>query len=742
MYANHTQKYIFYSILVLIFAIAWLIQSSLLMNVDVSWLLEASKRMLAGGNYTNDYFENNPPWILYFNIPPILLSKFLLLKIAYSLRVYIFFLTIVSLILSYHLLQRIFINEDAYIIRFLMIVLAILFLIIPVSNFGQREHLLFVLTMPYFLLMTLRIKEHRINTYLALGVGYLAGLAFLLKPYFFIPLLLNESYYLLKKKRILACLRTELITILSLLLIYTLLIFIRHNDYLHLITPFALRWCYFGTKQPWSMMFNNLQSLFCCLPILFCIATHENNHYKDFTIIMALALIGYFLSFLIQRVCWFYHLLPAFCMASFIYLFVFCIFVNSVNKIKYTYILSALFGLILLMTLSKVLPTLNYYFIFRPVVYFCLVTIVFSMILYLNPCNLCRTLFDNICILLLSILISLLCHLAIKKSVYWQNLAFVMIYFIQIISFSLLVPGKFRYKARYAFITILCFLILFLPYYNTLSRLIYTHKNDKAYQKLTAFLDNHASNQAVYFFTTNISDAFPVIPNSQSISGSRFSFFWSLPGLVKQSFLPMDFKHHAQLLKDKNFLIDMIVDDIENNKPKLVFIDSLNHKNSMLNIDNVQDKLVINYISFNYLDYFSNNKRFSDTWKNFHYLNTISWSSRLHINPFAYSIKLTYLHPPQSKDIKSDILYLYLRNNDVVEVALRDDYKLINKIVMKANDGELNQEQLNSIKRRLIKGKGHLSNTNRRAVFLWLSRQYFVYPLYKFQVYERNINLT
>ena len=41
-----------------IFIGGWLIQQAILFNCDVAWLSEASKRMLHGGTYLNDFFEN------------------------------------------------------------------------------------------------------------------------------------------------------------------------------------------------------------------------------------------------------------------------------------------------------------------------------------------------------------------------------------------------------------------------------------------------------------------------------------------------------------------------------------------------------------------------------------------------------------------------------------------------------------------------------------------------------------
>ncbi len=58
-----------------IFLFAWKLQSALFLNYDVSWLMHASERLLAGGTYSRDFFETNPPLILYLYLPPVIFSK-------------------------------------------------------------------------------------------------------------------------------------------------------------------------------------------------------------------------------------------------------------------------------------------------------------------------------------------------------------------------------------------------------------------------------------------------------------------------------------------------------------------------------------------------------------------------------------------------------------------------------------------------------------------------------------------
>lgn len=166
---------------------AWNIQSDLLLNLDVSWFLEAAKRLLGGGTYSKDFFENNPPWIIYFSILPVLLGKLFSIKTTLSMKLFVFTLSFISLGFSNYFLKNIFCGERLFFIRFLLIVvLATLFLIVPMRDFGQREHLLFILTMPYFLMMAQHLEGKPVPFFIAIIVGLLAGCVFFVKAVFFV----------------------------------------------------------------------------------------------------------------------------------------------------------------------------------------------------------------------------------------------------------------------------------------------------------------------------------------------------------------------------------------------------------------------------------------------------------------------------------------------------------------------------------------------------------------------------
>src|SRR3990167_10746289 len=97
MEQKKVQSIYFSLIIVGIYFSAWMIQAHLLLNWDVSWLMLETGRLLRGGKYVTDFFEINPPLILYLYIPPVILNKIFSINIILALRLYIFFLTSGSL---------------------------------------------------------------------------------------------------------------------------------------------------------------------------------------------------------------------------------------------------------------------------------------------------------------------------------------------------------------------------------------------------------------------------------------------------------------------------------------------------------------------------------------------------------------------------------------------------------------------------------------------------------------------
>lgn len=159
------------------------------------------------------------------------------------------------------------------------------------------------------------------------------------------------------------------------------------------------------------------------------------------------------------------------------------------------------------------------------------------------------------------------------------------------------------------------------------SNAMYYKKNE---EKLINFLSLNTKHKSVYFFATNLVHILPAINYAESDYVSRFSHFAIYPGLINQE------KHYSQnslpieLIQDKQFFTNLVVEDLENKKPEYVFVD------------------VTPYYPYftsafpEYLRFFSASKEFKSIWKNYKYVATITESTQNTTNPTDINLYMVH----------------------------------------------------------------------------------------------------
>jgi len=319
------QRLCFLGSLVGIYLFSWIIQSHHLIGWDISWGLHETKRLLAGGQYASDFFEPSPPMFLYLYAPTFLIAKTLSISLFSAFRLTIFILTSLSLLLCYPLLRSI--------APLFTLILAITLLVLPGTlDFGQREHLLVILSMPYFLLVAARLENRHVNVYMAAIIGFLAGLGFAIKPFFLITFGLIELYYLFYNKSLLAWMRVETLVILGVFIFYIAIICIFHRNYITIMLPVFMDLYYQGCGEKWSALIFEPAIIYCFI-VMCCCAMLKSDTYKALNALFIIALIGFLISYFVQRTTWNYHLLPAYSMAFLLLsLFFFTFLLPVINK--------------------------------------------------------------------------------------------------------------------------------------------------------------------------------------------------------------------------------------------------------------------------------------------------------------------------------------------------------------------------------------------------------------------------
>src|SRR5580693_6445502 len=105
MIARANQWIIFTIIISGILLFSWEIQNHLILNSDVSCLTYAASKLLLGGTYSNDFFEINPPLIIYLYTPVVLLKQMMSINTFSALQIYVATISFISLFLCFSLLS-------------------------------------------------------------------------------------------------------------------------------------------------------------------------------------------------------------------------------------------------------------------------------------------------------------------------------------------------------------------------------------------------------------------------------------------------------------------------------------------------------------------------------------------------------------------------------------------------------------------------------------------------------------
>lgn len=131
-----------------VLSVAWMVAATMAPNHDNYWLLIAAGRMLHGGSYLTDFFEVNPPLVLFLYAPAKAVSEFSGLDPYLVFRVLILTYAVVSLAIL-KLTVNAFYARGSAAHTWLMPIAGIVVLLIPGYSFGQREHLISIFLLPY-----------------------------------------------------------------------------------------------------------------------------------------------------------------------------------------------------------------------------------------------------------------------------------------------------------------------------------------------------------------------------------------------------------------------------------------------------------------------------------------------------------------------------------------------------------------------------------------------------------------
>jgi len=278
-------------------------------GADNAYLLYTAGRVLDGAKLYIDILEVNPPLIVAFNFPPVLLARMTGLSDLLAFRVGVGLLLGVSILLAQVGLRSIYQGGPVG-RRALTLLLAFALFVLPAETFGEREHLMLALVLPYLFMVVARVMGGSIPARYAHVIGILAGLGFALKPHFALVWVLLELW-LVVVRRVRPIVRPENGWVATVLLAYAVSVLLLTPEYFDLVRRFgALYLAFFRASLVKTLLFGE-RSRLPLLALFAYLALRKQCPRPALLTGLALAVAGLVTVATIQQKGWNYHFYPA-----------------------------------------------------------------------------------------------------------------------------------------------------------------------------------------------------------------------------------------------------------------------------------------------------------------------------------------------------------------------------------------------------------------------------------------------
>jgi hypothetical protein len=300
-------------LLTILWALAFALILPAVIGTDVGWYLVAVRKWLAGAELYTGIIEVNPPLAFYLTVPATWLQDLTGLGEQKAFLTYVAVLAGVSLAVSSRIIVKARLTPPQTWLMALAVLAALM--LVPFADFGQREHFMLILAMPYILMSALFAGENRMPPASRFAIGTIAVIGLALKPYFLaMPLMVTVARTALagsisRAPRIVFS--PENLAIGFGCMAYLLLIWIRHPAYLEDVLP-LVRAIYIGVGHDYAFWMRLAAAiLFLATPVLLIFLCRMKDRPDPRMIVMLAAIAGFTVSHLIQAKGWHYHFIPA-----------------------------------------------------------------------------------------------------------------------------------------------------------------------------------------------------------------------------------------------------------------------------------------------------------------------------------------------------------------------------------------------------------------------------------------------
>lgn len=277
------------------------------LDMDVVWHVEGGRRLLAGGNYLKNVFDDNAPSVFAFYFPVVWLHQLLGIQFLNLIISYVSAVNLLSLGLCYFLIQKGYRSQTSFYRQALYITLLFIELFLPISGVGHREVMLVALFLPYLLYMQFCAldKSFQLSKTMQCFLAILAAFGIMQNLIYLLMVIIIDIY---RKSQGIQRQFSQAIFYIA-VLVQCLVIAIVYPEYIFKIIPMVL--CYEGGFNAPILDLLHIYSVIPLATISIVIAYWRKLFHRNDIQILFFATLCAFLIYLVEKKLWYYHLYPA-----------------------------------------------------------------------------------------------------------------------------------------------------------------------------------------------------------------------------------------------------------------------------------------------------------------------------------------------------------------------------------------------------------------------------------------------
>jgi hypothetical protein len=292
----------------IVFAIAILLRQIVPLNTDVSWLLTVGERVLDGERLYVDIVEINPPMAVLSNLPGIALARALGLDPKTVIDCQMLLLTVASLLTTWRILTC---SATATRVNWapLAVWSAAVLAILPMSVYGQREHMATLAFLPALAVYVLRCDSEHVPLWAIATAGVGAGILLAFKPFFIAPAALCVILTFLRSHSWRTLFVPENWIAGLLVGAFSGYTYLAYPEYFTIIYP-LVRDTYLSWSMPVAVFMFNSATLIWVTAVMAFLFARRKTRLDSTVLVTLLASLGFAISFFLQRRGWSYHSYP------------------------------------------------------------------------------------------------------------------------------------------------------------------------------------------------------------------------------------------------------------------------------------------------------------------------------------------------------------------------------------------------------------------------------------------------